>query len=49
VKGGDYTMNQIVGAQEVMAYGGSVQQLDFVEGYSTTAIEQKILKAGLDT
>ncbi|NQV52864.1 MAG: D-glycero-beta-D-manno-heptose 1-phosphate adenylyltransferase [Flavobacteriales bacterium] len=48
VKGGDYTIDQIVGAPEVLAYGGSVQQLDFAEGYSTTAIEQKILKAGLD-
>ena len=48
VKGGDYTIDQIVGAESVIANGGKVQSLPFVEGYSTTAIEQKILKAGLD-
>jgi rfaE bifunctional protein nucleotidyltransferase chain/domain len=46
VKGGDYTIDQIVGAESVIANGGKVQSLPFVEGYSTTAIEQKILKAG---
>lgn len=48
VKGGDYSIDQIVGAELVIADGGKVQFLPFVEGYSTTAIEQKILKAGLD-
>lgn len=47
VKGGDYAIDQIVGADSVLAYGGQVKQLQFVEGYSTTAIEQKIQKAGL--
>lgn len=47
VKGGDYTIENIVGAKEVLANGGEVKQLQFVEGYSTTAIEQKIITASL--
>jgi D-glycero-beta-D-manno-heptose 1-phosphate adenylyltransferase len=42
VKGGDYQLHQIVGADMVMAYGGKVLSLPFVEGYSTTNLEQKI-------
>lgn len=42
VKGGDYTIDQIVGAPEVESRGGIVQVLPFVEGYSTTRIEEKI-------
>lgn len=42
VKGGDWQAHQIVGAAEVLAFGGSVQSLPFVTGYSTTSIEQKI-------
>ncbi|MDB9708455.1 D-glycero-beta-D-manno-heptose 1-phosphate adenylyltransferase [Salibacteraceae bacterium] len=42
VKGGDYSIDQIVGADIVIANGGQVKTLQFVEGYSTTAIEQKI-------
>ena len=42
VKGGDYSIDQIVGADFVIANGGQVKTLQFVEGYSTTAIEQKI-------
>jgi D-glycero-beta-D-manno-heptose 1-phosphate adenylyltransferase len=42
VKGGDYQLNQIVGADLVMNYGGKVESLAFVEGYSTTNLEQKI-------
>jgi rfaE bifunctional protein nucleotidyltransferase chain/domain len=45
VKGGDYTIDQIVGAKEVLANGGEVKQLQFVDGYSTTTIEQKIIAA----
>lgn len=36
VKGGDYTLEQIVGADHVLSMGGSVQVLDFVEGRSTS-------------
>ncbi|MDX2134414.1 MAG: D-glycero-beta-D-manno-heptose 1-phosphate adenylyltransferase [Saprospiraceae bacterium] len=43
VKGGDWKPEQIVGADIVLARGGTVQSLPFVEGYSTTLIEQRIL------
>lgn len=42
VKGGDYQIEQIVGADFVMAKGGEVRVLPFVPGYSTTALEDKI-------
>ncbi|MCG8327538.1 MAG: D-glycero-beta-D-manno-heptose 1-phosphate adenylyltransferase [Chitinophagales bacterium] len=42
VKGGDYTIETIVGADVVINNGGAVKTLPFVEGYSTTSIEEKI-------
>lgn len=42
VKGGDYELSSIVGADLVLARGGQVLTLPFVDGYSTTKIEQKI-------
>jgi D-beta-D-heptose 7-phosphate kinase/D-beta-D-heptose 1-phosphate adenosyltransferase len=42
VKGGDYTINTIVGAKEVMASGGRVVINSLVEGYSTTNILSKL-------
>lgn len=42
VKGGDYQMETIVGHKVVLEQGGSVQTLSFIDGYSTTAFEQKI-------
>lgn len=42
VKGSDYSMDQIVGADIVLAGGGRVETLDFIPGYSTTAIEERI-------
>jgi len=42
VKGGDYTIPQIVGATEVMANGGEVKVLDFVPGYSSSNIINRI-------
>jgi rfaE bifunctional protein nucleotidyltransferase chain/domain len=42
VKGGDYTIPQIVGATEVMANGGEVKVISFVDGYSSSNIIQKI-------
>ncbi|NVK72700.1 MAG: bifunctional D-glycero-beta-D-manno-heptose-7-phosphate kinase/D-glycero-beta-D-manno-heptose 1-phosphate adenylyltransferase HldE [Oceanospirillaceae bacterium] len=41
VKGGDYTIETIVGADHVLANGGDVKVLTFVDGYSTTAIIEK--------
>ena len=42
VKGGDYDMNTLAETAVVKAYGGKVLALPFVEGYSTTALVQKI-------
>lgn len=42
VKGADYKVEDIVGYEVVTKHGGEVQTLDFLPGYSTTAIEQKI-------
>ena len=42
VKGGDYTIETIVGAGFVQSYGGSVEIIPFVNGYSTTGIINKI-------
>lgn len=44
VKGADYAIENIVGAKEVIANGGEVKTIDFVEGYSSTSIIQKIRK-----
>ncbi len=44
VKGGDYTIDQIAGAKEVIANGGEVILADIVEGISTTAIIEKLNK-----
>lgn len=42
VKGGDYTRETIIGAEDVLANGGRIEIIKLIEGYSTTAIEQKI-------
>ena len=42
VKGGDYGVDQVVGAELVRAYGGEVKVLGLVENSSTTAIVEKI-------
>lgn len=44
VKGGDYTVDQVVGAKEVIANGGQVIINPIVEGFSTTGIIEKIRK-----
>ncbi len=42
VKGGDYTIDQIVGAKEVMAGGGRVVINPIVEGFSTSGLIERI-------
>ncbi len=42
VKGGDYTVDQVAGADCVMKAGGQVIILDFLDGYSTTSLINKI-------
>ncbi|WP_299453661.1 D-glycero-beta-D-manno-heptose 1-phosphate adenylyltransferase [uncultured Microscilla sp.] len=43
-KGNDYAIENIVGADVVLANGGSVETIELVEGYSTSSIIEKILK-----
>ena len=43
-KGGDYTINTIVGADFVAKNGGRVEVIPFVEGYSTTGLIDNIKK-----
>ena len=45
VKGGDYAVNQVVGADAVTANGGFVHIIPLLTGYSTTLTEEKIKKA----
>lgn len=42
VKGADYQIENIAGAKEVLANGGEVKTITFVDGYSSTAIINKI-------
>lgn len=42
VKGGDWKIEQIVGGKEVQSWGGEVFSLNFVDGYSTTNLIEKI-------
>lgn len=42
VKGGDYTIEQIAGAKEVIEHGGEVILAKIVDGISTTAIIEKM-------
>ncbi|MDR1036872.1 MAG: D-glycero-beta-D-manno-heptose 1-phosphate adenylyltransferase [Deltaproteobacteria bacterium] len=44
-KGGDWKPEAIVGGPEVIAAGGRVMSLPFLEGYSTTSIIARILAA----
>lgn len=42
VKGGDYTEDNIVGAEFVKSNGGTVEIISFLEGYSSSSIISKI-------
>lgn len=44
IKGGDYTVEQIVGANEVLANGGRVVVNPILEGFSTTTIIEQAKK-----
>ena len=46
VKGGDYTIDEVVGGKYVQSYGGEVRVLDFLDNCSTSAIVEKMQKAG---
>ena len=42
VKGGDYRVEEIAGHKAVLANNGQVLILDFVPGYSTTSVIEKM-------
>jgi D-glycero-beta-D-manno-heptose 1-phosphate adenylyltransferase len=42
IKGADYSIENIVGAKEVLANGGKVKTITFVDGYSSTSIINRI-------
>ena len=42
VKGADYTIDNIVGAREVLANGGMVKTIEFIDGHSSTALIKKM-------
>ena len=42
VKGGDWTVDKIIGGPLVQSYGGTVKSLNFSEGKSTTNIVEKM-------
>jgi len=48
VKGGDYQMNEIVGAKEVIHHGGIVEIIPLTPGFSTTKTIEKMNREELD-
>ena len=44
VKGGDYVLENIIGAKETLSRGGRVEVLSFTDGYSTTSLIDKMKK-----
>ena len=44
VKGSDYTIDQVVGADLVMGWGGRVKLVDLQEGFSTTATIERMAR-----
>lgn len=46
VKGGDYTLDQVVGGEFVESYGGEVRALEFLDDCSTSAIMEKMKIVG---
>ena len=46
VKGGDYTLETVVGRKEVEASGGTVHLIPYVEGVSTTELVARIRQYG---
>jgi D-beta-D-heptose 7-phosphate kinase/D-beta-D-heptose 1-phosphate adenosyltransferase len=45
IKGADYTVDKVVGADLVQSWGGEVRLADFVDGWSTTAAIAKMKQA----
>ncbi len=49
VKGGDYTLDQVVGGELVKSWDGDVHVLAFIDDCSTSAIVEKMRQAGEDS
>jgi len=47
VKGGDYSIDTIVGAEEVINWGGEVKIIQFLEGYGTSQLIKKIVDSSV--
>jgi D-beta-D-heptose 7-phosphate kinase/D-beta-D-heptose 1-phosphate adenosyltransferase len=47
VKGGDWSVDRIIGADVVRARGGDVRSLPYVAGLSTSALLKRIAAAAL--
>ena len=43
VKGADYKINEIVGSEIVLKMGGTVETIEYLDGFSTSNIEEKII------
>ena len=48
VKGADWPIDKIVGAKTVLAHGGEVKTIEFLEGRSTTSIIERIIAVYCD-
>lgn len=48
VKGADWPTDKIVGAKTVLAHGGEVKTIEFLEGRSTTSIIERIIAVYCD-
>jgi D-glycero-beta-D-manno-heptose 1-phosphate adenylyltransferase len=44
VKGADWAIDKIVGADRVLKKGGAVRRISFAKGYSTSAIIEKVVR-----
>jgi len=42
VKGGDYRIDQVVGSDWVVAHGGEVHLINFIDGFSTSQLIEKL-------
>ncbi len=49
VKGGDWAEDEIIGSDIVKAAGGRVVRIPYIEGFSTTAIIERILQIAEET
>ena len=47
VKGGDYSLDDIVGSADVISRGGSVKIISLTPGYSTTQKVNELKREGL--